>query len=1257
MSHLPSTHATTDNNSKVRKRSNDILRTSSKPFYVAPPAKRVKQVVLESPILHVLQYTPMIYTHTAEKINGKWATEYEGEKLVICGCLDGTVHVYNLEDLKLVHKYSVHTGAVTCMKVYQPPGESLIVLLTGGKDNLLKLTILTSGENVGVLEGHKDAVWSIDMFLQFNVEPWVITGSLDGTIGIWGMLDKALIRSIQGNCGSILKAQVFAAPDVLEAMKVESQDIDKFIIDQEVSIIAACEDRNIRIWSMQTGQLLVTCETVGGSITDMVTHVPKGWRLHGHYAGQNIYEKLVQTRTGTAKLLHKQSQELRKKKKNVESHDEQRDKIWQQLEEGQHDDVTLAQREALILASSLDGNIYVILARTGIRLRVLVDLLHNDNVDLKKSPIYSMQLFVPPVYQPVKGRKPTLMTKPSELDLVAPEADTINPLLLRKRGNFLDLSTSSANSILKDVTKLANQAGDFAQGLTGAEIDEVNVLKQKSEEAIEKLHAESIVVASKKDGSVCSWNITTGVMMTNYLNMHEGEQSAIPSFCTVNYTDLAWLAEEDAATKKKKERVKKVAVNEDGEVVEEEDTEPEEEEGPPTLEQIAVKNESAASAIEAATAKMKIMEEVFVYKHPVLVTGGIDKILRVTVIPNNAETILRAYYSDLKAKVPKDVLLMVPRAFEKFPRMYLMTQRAMGANNLFSGVFFNIFVIALNENNIPFLKLFLPLAVSGFTLNAREMCVAYQAMRLQMEKIVWLREYIDDKTSSSRLAMLRHYLFTKDLLSRAKNYLKSILIPQTAARTAAFNLLPDKSLLLAAIKSENLTAIRLVLNMWIKLMMTPPADILDQTTGAHMLLTRYEMRELAENFPIEYSYLLSKIVPVKSHPDMQARCNYTLARKATTFQMGSEGKVMQDVLMWKDFTQHHSSTEQLTCFYLPLRDPFDLDLLQLTVAVCERLNTTHLFNSQCLVRIISYAWSAMGRKIHGSSFKLYLFNLFLWGIFLCTSVYSNDPNLPHDSIWDTSLGALFQPTISSAVKYSLVTYSGSAILAIVWSVRRSGEGLLHYILTNAWGSLELTVQCLVVTIIMDSSRKLDNDTGLYSITTWRQRNMISITSLLFFVRFLYYFRALESTGQLVAVLFEIAKRMRMYLFIIFAAMFTFGYAVFVLQAGFPLYRRGNTDLDDDGDDVVGNPYQDGSGINNFGSLKRSIVNSFGFGFNFDFSIFSNPAPMLVKWSILLGCLTSLFVSIILFNLLIAFISNVYAEMSERGTSQWRFMQG
>jgi len=1217
---------------------------------------------LPSPIMQVLQYTPR---------NDRSGTS-SGEKLVFCGCLDGSISVYHLETLELILRFPCHGDAVTCMKVYQPPGEALLVLITGGKDKLTKLSVAFSGANVGVLDGfHTDAIWSVDMFLQHNVEPWVITGSLDGTIGVWGMLDKKIIRSIQSNGGAIMNVQLFAAPDVLKKMQEDLDEMERFELDQEISIIAACEDRNIRIWSMQTGQLLITCETVGGAITDLITLVPAGWRLHAIAKGAAIFEKLYQIRTG--KSLKKFKEELKKKenkKKRRPTFNEKRDTQWEKIADAQDDDVTLAMREALVLASSTDGNIYVHLARTGLRLRVLVDLKYDIDGGLKQSPIYSMQLFVPPVFK--KGRaKSTRLTRPSELDLDAMNSDTINPLLLRKgKGLFHNVKEIS----LKDVTTLANKAGELATNLiSDADQSERAALIKEYNAAIVRLQNECIVVASKKDGSMCSWNITTGLMMNQYFGVHDGATTAIPSFCALNYDDLKWPEKEDIEAQEKIDS-RKMVMNEDGEMVDEEedigaDGVPG---GDLTLEKIARKNESAASSIQAAAAILDQNEKLSINEHPILVTGGIDGKLRITVMPNIAEYTLRAYYSDLKAKVPKEIHVSVPRAFEKFPRMYLLSQQLGGANNLFSGKLFQLFALALKEHNSAFLRAFLPLAKTGFILNARECCVGHEAMALELKKRKFYLNFEDPDLGLKQLICiyLKQYVCTRNFCNLAYRYAKSVIFKQdTDSNTAFADMLGDRSLILMAIKSEDLTAIRIVLTMWLKTMMLPPADLQDQTTGAHMLLTRFEIKELATYYPLDYSYLLSKLTPVKSHPAMQALCNYSIPRTQSAVRFGSEGKIMHDVYLWRDFSPNRGANEQLTCFYLPLRDPFDLQMLQLTIDACNKLNSVHLFNSECLITVISYGWSAMGRDTHYFAFMLYLLNLVLWWFYLSSSVYPSDARLLHNSIWDNS--PILQPlqaTVSKLLQLSLYAYSVGAILGIIWSVKNSGEGLLHYFITNPWGGLELVEQILVFRIAtMHESGIKKNVTPdmaayyapefIYNVTPWLERSLISIASLLFFVRFLYFFRALESTGKLVAILFEIGKRMRVYIFIIFVAMLTFGYSIFVLQAGFPLYRRMSTTVDDDGDDVVGNPKHQGDGINDFGSLKRSAVYAFGFGFDFDSSIFSNTNPNLTRWSILLGCATALFVSIILFNLLIAFISNVYTEMAKRGTSQWRFMQG
>ena len=51
-----------------------------------------------------------------------------------------------------------HSDAITDMKVYQPVGELLIVVVSASKDKTIRLTQLQSGRCLGVLRGHTDVV-------------------------------------------------------------------------------------------------------------------------------------------------------------------------------------------------------------------------------------------------------------------------------------------------------------------------------------------------------------------------------------------------------------------------------------------------------------------------------------------------------------------------------------------------------------------------------------------------------------------------------------------------------------------------------------------------------------------------------------------------------------------------------------------------------------------------------------------------------------------------------------------------------------------------------------------------------------------------------------------------------------------------------------------------------------------------------------------------------------------------------------------
>lgn len=98
------------------------------------------------------------------------------------------------------------------------------------------------------------------------------------------------------------------------------------------------------------------------------------------------------------------------------------------------------------------------------------------------------------------------------------------------------------------------------------------------------------------------------------------------------------------------------------------------------------------------------------------------------------------------------------------------------------------------------------------------------------------------------------------------------------------------------------------------------------------------------------------------------------------------------------------------------------------------------------------------------------------------------------------------------------------------------------------------------------------------------------------------------------------------------------------------------DRDDDGDDVVANPHT-GDSAPEFNSFRRTCVTLFIWAFgNFDVSAFDYMPKFTRQWCMFLASLFMVFVSVILFNLLIAYMADVFVSLNEKGMAEWGLMQ-
>jgi len=116
------------------------------------------------------------------------------EKQVAFGCRNNQIHIYDLEDYSLLKTLNGHTMSVFSLQ-YAPDGS---YLLSGGRDAQVKIWDTVSYNLLHNIPAHLFAVNSIAFHLD---QPYFATGSMDKSIKIWGADDFKLYKNISREKG------------------------------------------------------------------------------------------------------------------------------------------------------------------------------------------------------------------------------------------------------------------------------------------------------------------------------------------------------------------------------------------------------------------------------------------------------------------------------------------------------------------------------------------------------------------------------------------------------------------------------------------------------------------------------------------------------------------------------------------------------------------------------------------------------------------------------------------------------------------------------------------------------------------------------------------------------------------------------------------------------------------------------------------------------------------------------------------------
>jgi len=184
---------------------------------------------------------------------------------VAVGGQDCIVRIYSLESDNSVDDEGVrrspfqpmmqlsgHTGAITSIKVYQPKGQNVVVVVTGSRDHSVRVWVIQTKECYRELRGHKAWVVCLDVFQPSDLEPLVVGGDLEGTILVWSMLRGEVYRRFESAGTTAVTSLVAYLPK-----------------NETPQILAGNEDASINLWSLASGDIMQTLNAHTGAITSL----------------------------------------------------------------------------------------------------------------------------------------------------------------------------------------------------------------------------------------------------------------------------------------------------------------------------------------------------------------------------------------------------------------------------------------------------------------------------------------------------------------------------------------------------------------------------------------------------------------------------------------------------------------------------------------------------------------------------------------------------------------------------------------------------------------------------------------------------------------------------------------------------------------------------------------------------------------------------------------------------------------------------
>ena len=424
-----------------------------------------------------------------------------------------------------------------------------------------------------------------------------------------------------------------------------------------------------------------------------------------------------------------------------------------------------------------------------------------------------------------------------------------------------------------------------------------------------------------------------------------------------------------------------------------------------------------------------------------------------------------------------------------------------------------------------------------------------------------------------------------------------------------------RSLLGKALHKKDLQSVRVVLGCWKTVMALSSKD--SSSLFNHYFFVSDHLHkdclvELSKRYPNEFHDFIVDLKTIPSHPCVGLNCDQAMLAPGKCLVAGVNDSAEAKELWVRHLDEHYRINQvkaikkrylnaQIVATFLPINHAATNDILTCLVKTSASLNTVSLFETDIGRFAVQFAWESYGRKLHIRSMVEYCIYLavFSSSCFLFNRLVTSDNQQYSNLAW------AIQGVVISGVLYFFMLELYQA----------KGHWIQHML--DVWNFIDIISY---VTVFTGTILRI-----IYLSETSASRIVLSIASLLTWLKLLYFLRGFEGTGHFVAMVFVIAYEIRFFLLVLIIVIFGFSQS-FWLIGGDSLYGNLSTTTT---------------------LLVEAMLGTF---YSVDFS-----ETISEEYSTVLFIFYCIVIILLLLNLLIAQMNSTYAKVAQKGfAAQFKF---